>query len=506
MNKISFKEPGILLLGLVLSILSAAICMQIMGQFGIAPNTSLISAVLVMIIARIPLSFAMRFKNIHRQNLILSIASSSGFAAANCGFIAIATVFILGRNDLILPMVAGSLIGSLISVFMIGKIFDSRIFPAKGAWPLGTAIASSLEAGKEGGKKGIQLLQGLCVGVIASIFNIPAAGIGIAFVANHITMIALGIGVVIRGYSHLFIHDFYIQDTYIAQGMMIGAGFIALVQIFFAIIKGSKKAASEFNINDKTVVKTLVSSTGLFFIGALFFAFISGILSDMGVFQIILWLLFTSVAAIIVLILVGTASMHSGWAPTFAVVTIFMTLGIALGFPPISIAVLVGFLGSTGPCLADTAIGLKAGWILRGGEDEEYGRKQQIIIKMIGVIIGIIVALITSVTLLQAGVRPPMSIFYAISIDMPVDISSLAQLAIWAVPGMILQIAFGQKSVGLMLAAGLLIQNPIFGITVLCAVIIRIIIGTKHMTIRAPGLIAGDGLFGFVQNIIRAFL
>ena len=104
MNKISFKEPGILLLGLILSILSAAICMQIMGQFGIVPNTSLISAVLVMIVAWIPLSVAMRFKNVHRQNLVLSIASSYGFAAANCGFISIATVFILRRNDLIIPI------------------------------------------------------------------------------------------------------------------------------------------------------------------------------------------------------------------------------------------------------------------------------------------------------------------------------------------------------------------------------------------------------------------
>jgi len=98
-----------------------------------------------------------------------------------------------------------------------------------------------------------------------------------------------------------------------------------------------------------------------------------------------------------------------------------------------------------------------------------------------------------------------MSIFYASTVVEAVSPSLLRELAIWAVPGAILQIAFGNKSVGLMLAAGLLINNPIFGIVILLSIGIRRIIGTKHMGVRGPGLIAGDGLFGFAVNIFRAF-
>jgi uncharacterized oligopeptide transporter (OPT) family protein len=97
-----------------------------------------------------------------------------------------------------------------------------------------------------------------------------------------------------------------------------------------------------------------------------------------------------------------------------------------------------------------------------------------------------------------------MSIFYAAAAYAPADAALLRELALWAIPGAALQAIFGNKSVGLMLATGLLINNPIFGISVLAAIVLRLIIGTKHMSVRAPGLIAGDGLFGFVMNVFRA--
>ena len=520
-GRISISEPGILILGILLSILSAAICMQIMGQFGTAPNTSLISAVLVMIVARIPLMVAKRFRNLERQNYVLSIASSAGFAAANCGFVAVAVMFIMGRNDLIIPMAFGSLIGSMISVFVVGRIFDSKIFPARGAWPLGAAIAASLEAGDEGGKKGFQLLQGLIVGAIASFLGIPAAGVGIAFIANMITMAALGAGMILRGYSPYIFNGFDIGQSNIAQGIMIGAGVVALVQIIMSMVKGSKKAprekekieaevkGEEYTVSDSAAIKTLLGSAGLFIGGAVVIALIMGVFSEMGLAQSVLWILFSGVAAIIVMTLVGTASMHSGWAPTFAVVTIFLTFGLLIGFPALPLAVIVGYLGSVGPCLADTGIGLKAGWIIRGkGTDKAYeiqGRRQQVLIKQLGVIIGTAMAVIFGIILMQGEVLPPMSIFYASAVEMVADSSVLRELALWAVPGAALQLAFGNKSVGLMLATGLLINNPIFGISVLAAIGLRLAIGTRHMSIRAPGLIAGDGLLGFGANIFRAF-
>jgi len=515
-KRISIWEPGVLLLGIALAALSAAICMQIMGQLGTAPNTSLIGAVLIMIFTRIPLASAKRFKNLERQNYVLSMASSAGFAAANCGFVAIATMIILGKNDLIIPVAVGALIGSMVTVFIMGKVFDSKIFPAKGAWPMGQAVATTIQAGDEGGKKGFQLLQGLVIGMAASFLGIPAAGIGIAFIANMVTMAALAVGIILRGFSASLFNGFDIGQSNIAQGVMIGAGIVALVQIIMAVSKGDKTRSKardneteEYTVSILQTKRTLAGSVGLFSIGAVILAALTGIFSDMSVGMSIAWVVFASAASLITMVLVGTASMHSGWAPAFAVVAICLTAGMLIGFPPIPLAALVGYIGSVGLPLADTGIGLKAGWIIRGrGADKErerYGRSQQIIIKQFGVIVGIAMSLLFGIVLIGNDVIPPMSIFYANAIGEAVNQALLLELMLWAIPGAALQAIFGNKSVGLMFATGLLINNPVFGITLMASVVLRRIIGIKHMSVRGPGLIAGDGLFGFGLNIFRVF-
>jgi len=511
-NGISALEPKVLGLGVVLAVISAAICMQIMGQFGAAPNTSLIGAVLIMIVARIPLVVARSFKHLERQNYVLSMASAAGFAAANCGFVAVAIVFIMGRYDLIVPMAFGALIGSMISIFIMGRLFDSRIFPASGAWPMGKAVAGVVEAGDAGGKKGFQLLVGLVIGGIAGFFGIPAAGVGIAFIANMGSMAALGIGMILRGHSVRLFRGFDIGDTNIAQGVMIGAGIIALIQIVFTVIGGSKgndAGKAQHVVSDSTATATILHSSWLFMAGAVAVALVTGVFSHMSLFQAVMWVVYAGFASVVVMVLVGTAAMHSGWAPAFAVVTICLTVGLILGFPPVPLAVLIGYIGSIGLPLNDTGVGLKAGWLIRGqGKDkayEAYGRRQQVIIKQVGAVIGILMAVTFGLILMRGDIVPPMSIFYAYTVLEVVNPALIRELAIWAIPGAILQAVFGNKSVGLMLATGLLVNNPIFGIAVLAAIAVRLKVGTKHMEIRAPGLIAGDGLYGFGVNIFNAF-
>ena len=521
-TRISMAEPKVLGLGLALAIISAAICMQIMGQFGTSPNTSLIGAVLVMIVAKIPLAAVKSLRHLERQNYILSMASAAGFAAANCGFIAIAVMFLMGRYDLIMPMAFGALMGSMISILIMGRLFDSRVFPATGAWPMGQAVASVIEAGDEGGKKGLHLLAGLAIGVVASYFRIPAAGVGIAFIADMGAMAALGIGMLLRGHSVRIFRGFDVGESNIAQGVMVGAGIVALVQIIITISKVRKKHpikeeafdisthTEEHAISDSTAKKTIANSAWLFMAGALILALATGIFSHMGPGQAALWVAFAGFTTVVVMMLVGTAAMHSGWAPAFAVVTICLTVGLIIGFPPVPLAVLVGYIGAIGLPFNDTGVGLKTGWLIRGkGMDkdyEAYGRKQQIIIKQIGAVVGIAMAVTFGMVLTRGGVIPPMSVFYAYTVMETVSPALIRELAIWAVPGAVLQAAFGNKrSVGLMLATGLLINNPIFGIAVLAAIAVRLKIGTKFMEVRGPGLIAGDGLFGFGRNIFYAF-
>ena len=74
--------------------------------------------------------------------------------------------------------------------------------------------------------------------------------------------------------------------------------------------------------------------------------------------------------------------MHSGWFPAFAVALITLVIGMLIGFPPVALALLVGFSAATGPAFADMGYDLKAGYMLRGyGSDpafEREGRRQQL--------------------------------------------------------------------------------------------------------------------------------
>jgi hypothetical protein len=80
-------------------------------------------------------------------------------------------------------------------------------------------------------------------------------------------------------------------------------------------------------------------------------------------------------------LIVGLAAMHSGWFPAFAVALITLVIGMLIGFPPVALALLVGFSAATGPAFADMGYDLKAGYMLRGyGSDRAFerdGRRQQ---------------------------------------------------------------------------------------------------------------------------------
>lgn len=488
--------------------------MQIIGKVGVTPNTSLIGAIVAMVIARIPLETFSKFRSLERQNLIQTTVSAAGFSAANCGFLTMAIFFVMGETKFIMPMAIGSLVGVVISIFVVGRIYDSSIFPAEASWPPGVATAQALEAGDEGGEKGKRLLQGVILGGIASYFKLPAAGIGIVFIANIFSMAALGIGLIIRGYSGVLFNGLDLGKTYIPHGFMIGAGIMALIQSMKVILKGKNKNKGtpvNYTQSDEATKKNLVMGVILFLVGALVLAIVSGIYSQLSPVQLILWLFWATFSAAASMLLVGMAAMHSGWFPAFAITTIFMTIGIFFGFPVIPLALLTGYVSSVGPCFADMGYDLKTGWVLRGkGEDKEYelyGRKQQVIIEMVGGVIGIIVVLLTMNLYFDADLLPPVSRVFATTVSAGADASLLKTLLIWSIPGFILQLIFGpSRMVGVLFATGLLINNPIYGIGVLGAVVIRLIFGTEFMEIRDAGLIAGDGLYGFFSALIKALM
>ncbi|WP_186390666.1 OPT/YSL family transporter, partial [Oenococcus oeni] len=100
---------------------------------------------------------------------------------------------------------------------------------------------------------------------------------------------------------------------------------------------------------------------------------------------------------------------------------------------------------------------------------------------------------------------PPIDTVYVSSIKAGATAKIAEQLAIWAIPGAIIQFIGGpSKQLGIMLATGLLISTPNASWAVLVGLAIRFIVGkiwhekaTTPMTIMAAGFIAGDALYSF---------
>lgn len=518
-EKIRFSEPMTIIFGAVLAFLSGIICMQIMGKVGVSANTSILGAVFAMLVSKIPMSLFSNFKSLERQNYIQTIVSGAGFSAANCAFVAVAILFVMGETKAILPMAVGCIFGTVFSVYTVGSLFDSPIFPAKEAWAPGVATAEVLEAGDEGGDKAKRVIQGIVVGIVGSIFKLPVGAVGIVFIANIVSMLALGIGLLIRGYCMPFT-GFDIGTTNIPQGFMVGAGLIALLQSVVSIYQSSseskKSKSADVQAEESLTVpgskarKTVITALVVHMGGGIFVGVICGLFTEMSPSKIVLWIIWTAFASVASMIIIGKAAMYSGWFPGFAVTTIFMTIGVLMGFPPIAVAVLTGYISSVGPCFADMGYDLKTGWIIRGKsknpEHEIYGRKQQVFIEMLGAFIGIIVVILFADMTMKDGLIPATSTVFATTAQMGSNMALLKELAIWAVPGAVIQIVGRKYMFGVLLATGLLINNPIYGIGVVIAVIIRKIIGDEFMNCRDAGLIAGDGLFSFFSSLIKMFV
>lgn len=532
-------EKETLLLSIVVSIASAIICMQIISRIGFTPNTSIIGALIAMMLARLPMENMRKFRSLDRQNLVQTMTSGAGFAAANCTLLAVAVFYAYGDLSLVIPMLLGSGIATLIGMHMVYRTFDSELFPATGSWPPGVATAQALIAGDEGGKKGKSLLISLLIGAVGSsqlftfsslgIKGLPMAGIGIAFIANVFAMVALALGLIVRGYfpyistliAPLASNFGFLEipadlgKTYIPHGFMIGAGLISLFQAVAIIFKSGKTTeGDQYSVSTPSLKKTLVFHFFLFALGAAFLALLSGLWTEMPTDKLLLWLAWSTFSASVAPVLVGLSAMHSGWFPGFAVSIIFLSLGIFMGFPPHALVLLTGYVASTGPCFADMGYDLKTGWIIRGkGENLAYeldGRRQQMIAEIIGGIIAVAVTGLLMNMHFKLGMIPPVSKVFAATIQAGLQPEILKQLIYASIFGALLQLVGGsKKAIGILFATGLLINNPIYGVGLLIALLIRWPLEKKYkaeLEIYGGGFVAGDGIYGFLNAIVRSFM
>lgn len=541
----SLFEPATLALIAILCVFGAIIGMQLLVSLGITANTSLIGALAAMALARVPLAIFARYRSIHVQNLAQSAISSATFGAANSLLLPVGIPWLLGRPDLVLPMLAGAFFAMLLDGYLLYRMFDSRVFPATGAWPPGVAAAEAIKAGDEGGRKavlmGVGFVTAILVGFVkvplawigfagsAAMSSIPMSAFGVAFIGNIWALAMFGVGLLLRGYSgqifggplfETIIPKGDLMAAYIPHGFMIGAGLVALLQVGLLLFRrneAQRQAEAASGTTDAEVKRALGLGTIGYLVIAVFLALVGGLMTDMSIGMLILFVLYAAFAAYVHELIVGLAAMHSGWFPAFAVALITLIIGMLLGFPMPALALLVGFSAATGPAFADMGYDLKAGYLLRGnGVDpafEREGRRQQLFAAMFAFVIAGAVVLVSYQSFFDRNLVAPVDKVYAATIKAGVAPGVAWQLFLWAIPGAILQFIGGPKrQIGVLFATGLLINFPMAGWAVVAGILCRLIWeklrgadGEGDMEVFAAGVIAGDAIFSFFDSVLKNF-
>jgi uncharacterized oligopeptide transporter (OPT) family protein len=518
-----FFEPASLALIVPLCAIGAIIGVQLIVTLGITANTSLVGALAAMVLARVPLAAFARYRSIHVQNLAQSAISAATFGAGNSLMLPIGIPFVLGRPDLVLPMLLGVFLAMLIDGIMLYRLFDSEVFPAEGAWPPGAAAAAAIRAGDEGGRKAGILGIGVLLGILGNwLGGIPMSAFGVAFIGNIWALTMFGVGLLVRGYSAaLFNHPTFagvipggdISKAYIPHGMMVGAGLVALVQVGLIIL--GRQSTARATKTPADVRRSLGFGASAYVVIALVIALLGGLVTGLSTGMLTGFLVYAAFAALAHELIVGLAAMHSGWFPAFAVALITLVIGMLIGFPPVALALLVGFSAATGPAFADMGYDLKAGFMLRGyGIDpifERGGRRQQLIAAMVAFVVAGLVVLAVYPGDFSRGLVAPVDKVYVATIKAGASSAVAWSLVIWAIPGAIIQFLGGPKrQIGVLFATGLLIASPIAGWAVLVGILCRIVWerlpgkgSGEGMQVFGAGVIAGDALWSFGNSVYR---
>jgi len=518
--------PANLILTVVLSVFGAIVGIQMLASLGITPSTSLIGALAAMTLARVPLAMFRGFRSVHAQNLAQTSISSATFGAANSLFLPIGIPFLFGLPQMVVPMLIGVSLAMLLDAWLLYRMFDTPAFPAKNPWPLGIAAAEAIKAGDGGGKQAWLLLGGLATGVAGAVFKLPMSAFGVALIGGLGAMTAFGIGLLVRGYSApLF--GFDIGTRYVPHGMMIGAGLVALVQVACVVLKKHGRTAD----TDSTAAtkEALAEARGASVLGrslklggAGYLAIMvllcagTGIYTGMSPGMLALFIVYGTFAAFVHELIVGIAAMHSGWFPAFAVALISLLLGILIGFPPEALVVLAGFSAATGPAFADMGYDLKAGHLLRGEASgsafELEGRREQMIAGMVGFGVAIVVVACAYPLFFANHQTAPINAAYVAAIKAGISGETARNLALWAVPGALLQLAGGpRQQLGVLFATGLLIASPMAGWMVAagiaCRLAVHAVLGAdarERLEVFAGGVIAGDALYSFFSGAVKS--
>jgi uncharacterized oligopeptide transporter (OPT) family protein len=536
-------EPVTLALCVTLSVLGAVIGLTLITTLGVAANTAVIGALVAMLVGRSGLRRLDRMRDPHRQNLVQSAISGATFAAANSLLLPLSLPVALGRPDLVWPLLAGAVVALFVDGWMLYRVFDSTLLPADAAWPDGIAAAETIDAGDQGGRKARVLLVSALVGTVGAALKLPVGAAGIAFLGNAWALLGFAAGLLAAQYAPVVIGT-ELAAHHVPHGVMIGAACVALGQTVHLLGRGdgarppkqfgtgrsaapdSPAPANRFDPARRTVPahllrQALLRGGVLFLVGALVVGLAGSVAADLGWPGLLGWTLLAGVAAVVHQLIIGLTAMYSGWFPAFATTLVLLLAGLALGIPDAPLGLLVGYVACTGPAFADMGFDLKAGWLLRRGavpwEPYEWaGRRQQYRAQLVGFVVAVLVVAVSWQAFLGDGRVPPVARVYADTITAGLtDTEALKAMALWAVPGALVQLLGGPtRQMGMLLGVGLLVGMPGAGWFVLAALAVRLVVrlrgrnasdapgaarSRETLAVVGAGLVAGSSVHNVTQ-------
>ena len=263
--------------------------------------------------------------------------------------------------------------------------------------------------------------------------------------------------------------------------------------------------------------RVLLSGSLLYILATVFLAVISGLYLEMSTSELVLWVLYTALTTVAAELLIGNAAMNAGWFPSSAIAMLFVIIGLLLGFDVKALIFLAGFKTCGGPAFADMGYDLKTGWILRGeGRHKEFemeGRRQQLYAEIIGLVIGIAMAVLMHANYFMKDLIPPIARVFATTIEAGSNPEIIRALLTWSIAGAVIQFFGGpHRQMGVLFGTGLLMINATGGFAVYAALAIRWVLHKIYkgkedhiLYITAAGFIAGASLFSFFKGTLGAF-
>jgi len=494
---------GIILL-LPLGILAAVVGSELVVTLGVVAHPGMAGVLAGLVLARLPGAFFRPFAAPRMQALAQATAAAASIGAGQALLLPIGIPFVLGRMDLVGPMLLGAVLALLVDGWLMWRLFGGPAFPAEAAWPQGAAAAATIRAGTEGDRPGTIVLLGMVAGIGGAAYRAPMAAFGVALLGNPWALGVFAAGVLLRAYGAPLFGWLGpggdLMMAQVPQGMLAGAAIVAVIQLLRLGVRDPAPCPAR-----PVLARAAAAHVAI----ALLLALGGGLHAAMPAGMLALFIAFAAASALLHALAVGLVAMQSGWLPSLAAAAVVLTGGMLIGFPSSALCLLVGYAAATGPGFAAMGQSLKVVHALDGGA---HALRQQALVVMLAFGVAAFVVWLSHGAYFAADRVAPAGRVFAVAISAGLRPEVAAKLAVWALAGALLQLVGGvRRQLGVMLAAGLLLLGPAVGWAVLAGLALRALLlrrGERYrsgMELFGAGVIAGDALYVLYDSLGRAF-